>query len=248
MGGGWNGPPVVAANRTGGLSVFLIGDNGALYRYDLDGSGGSWSTAQKTLDFAWRANPPAVAVNPNGGLSVFLLGLNRALFRYDETTPQIDVGYKVVAPGGTSRSFATLGGTSVEAAFNFPDAIKFVDSMLAALDQGVDRDKAFPAGWLSLRVTGRTTAFLGMQQFERTGTFEVSLIGTPDDYGIVRRIEQLTLEGDWLGALHWGQSLGLMMSGNVQRFYRNLDKWRSAQRQLGGKTFTNEFMRRCGLG
>jgi hypothetical protein len=178
--------------------------------------------------------------------------------------PQVDVGYKVMAGGGTSRAFPTLGGTAVESAFSFfptvpsldqpglqvavPDAISFIDTVLAAFDQGVNSEnKIFPAGWLSLRVTGRTDALLGMERFERSGMVELSLIGRPDGYGVVRLVEQLTRTQG--GALHWGQSNGMVRFIDLESTYGNvrIDKWKAAQRVLGGDTFTNLFMRRCGL-
>jgi hypothetical protein len=178
--------------------------------------------------------------------------------------PTVDVGYKVMAGGGTDRIFPTLGGTSVDSAFSFfptvpslnqpglqvavPDAVSFVDTVLAAFDQGVNSEsKIFPAGWLSLRVTGRTAALLGMERFDLNGMVEVSLIGRPDGYATVRLVEQLTRnEG---GALHWGQSNGMIRFIDLESTYGNvrLDKWKAAQRALGGDTFTNLFMRRCGL-
>jgi hypothetical protein len=178
--------------------------------------------------------------------------------------PTVDVGYKVMASSSTARSYPTLGGAAVESAFSFfpsvpsldqpglrlsvPDAISFVDTVLAAFDQGVNsEDKIFPAGWLSLRVTGRTKAYLGMERFDTSGMIEVVLIGRPDGHGLVRLVEQLTRnEG---GALHWGQSNGMARFIDLESAYGNdrIDKWKAAQRALGGDTFTNIFMRRCGL-
>jgi len=105
----------------------------------------------------------------------------------------------------------------------------------------------FPGGWLSLRVTGQTNALLGMERFDCNGLVELSLIGNPDDYAVVRRVEKLTLEMG--GALHWGQSNGLMTFRDVEAAYRPaaVATWRTTQLQLGGSTFTNFFMRRCGL-
>ena len=129
-----------------------------------------------------------------------------------------------------------------------PDAISFVDTILGVFDQGVNSEnKVFPAGWLSLRVTGRTTAFLGMERYDPSGMIEVSLFGRPDGYATIRLVEQLTRnEG---GALHWGQSNGMVRFIDLESTYGNdrIDKWMAAQRFLGGDTFTNLFMRRCGL-
>jgi hypothetical protein len=52
------------------------------------------------------------------------------------------------------------------------------------------------------------------------------------------------------GALHWGQSNGKMTKSDVGNAYpapHILQRWKEVQRKLGGATFTNDFMRRCGL-
>jgi hypothetical protein len=176
--------------------------------------------------------------------------------------PQIDTGFKVMAPGSTA--FPPLGGTSIEPAFSFfttvpaldqpgvqvavPDVITFIDAVLAAFDRAVDSDaRMFPAGYISLRVTGRTKALLGMQRFDRNGFVEVSLLGRPDGYALVQLVEQIARHQG--GALHWGQSNGMMDFLDLEAHYGNpnINKWKAAQQRLGGETFTNNFMRRCGL-
>jgi hypothetical protein len=177
--------------------------------------------------------------------------------------PQVDVGYKVMAGGGTTRSFPTLGGTSIESAFSFyatlgngdggpppvtvPDVITYANAALAEFDRGVESMRVFPAGWFSLRVCGKSSALLGMERFDRNGMVEVSLIGNPDDYGVVQRLEQITRNQG--GALHWGQSNGFMTLTDLEFAYgkARLDIWRAKQQALGGDTFTNLFMKRCGL-
>jgi len=169
--------------------------------------------------------------------------------------PQIDVAYKVMAPGGTTRPFRILNVTSVEPVFSFysrsdhpgADVITFIEAVFGALRQAVDRDRVFPVGYLTLRVTGKTEALMGMQRFDRNGHVELSLMGNPDDYEVVRRVERIALENG--GALHWGQSNGLMTFRDLGVAYgtSNISKWLAAQRLLGGDTFTNSFMRRCGL-
>jgi FAD/FMN-containing dehydrogenase len=177
--------------------------------------------------------------------------------------PQIDTGFKVMAPSSTTRTFPPLGGTSIEPAFSFfptvpaldqpgvqvavPDVITFIDAVLAAFDRGVDNGAMFPAGYMSLRVTGRTAALLGMQRFDRNGFVEVSLIGRPDGYALVQLVEQIARHQG--GALHWGQSNGMMDFLDLEAHYGNpnINKWMAVQRRLGGETFTNNFMRRCGL-
>ena len=69
-------------NANGQLSAFLIGENGALYRYDQAASG-SWGTPQ-SMGGTWQHLAPVVVANHNGQLSVFMIGENGALYRYDQ--------------------------------------------------------------------------------------------------------------------------------------------------------------------
>jgi len=73
-----------------------------------------------------------------------------------------------------------------------PDAIEFLQSVLNLFDSDVDR-AVFPAGWISLRVTGRTDALLGMQQFDLSGMIEVTLIGNQDAYDTVQELQRLAI-------------------------------------------------------
>jgi hypothetical protein len=126
-----------------------------------------------------------------------------------------------------------------------PEAIAYLQSVLNFFDSEVDRGN-FPAGWISFRVTGRTDALLGMQQFDLSGTTEVSLIGNPDDYAAIQELERIAIAQG--GVLHWGQANGLLTAQDVAaQFPLNLAKWTLHQRTLGGDTFRNRFMDRCGL-
>ncbi len=158
--------------------------------------------------------------------------------------PQIDLGYKVMTGG-------VFGGklpvTSVEAAFDFPDATMFVDLMLGAFDSGIAIN-SWAAGYLSLRVCGATSALMGIERFTRTGTTELSLLDTADDEGWVSGLEMgalgqgipfvpVPLPMPFSGILHWGQSNGLMTADDVKARFPDLDKWRAIRAQLGGSTF-----------
>ena len=78
-----------------------------------------------------------------------------------------------------------------------------------------------------------------------TGNVEISLLGNGDDFGVIQQIEALALEQG--GILHWGQSNGLMNDLDVHERFPELSKWKEAQQLLGGSTFVNLFMQRCGL-
>ena len=108
------------------------------------------------------------------------------------------------------------------------------------IDNGVDNiQNLYPAGYLSLRVTGKTSARLGMQQFSRTGHVEMTMIARPDGNEIINRLESLALRHGAI--LHWGQSNGMMTAADVERSFGrvNIDRWRSVQRAIGGDTFIN---------
>jgi len=81
--------PVVAANQDGTLSVFLIGQDTALYRYDQDEPDGDWGEAQ-SMAGTWPLQRLVVAANQDGTLSVFLIGQDTALYRYDQHEPDGD--------------------------------------------------------------------------------------------------------------------------------------------------------------
>ena len=169
--------------------------------------------------------------------------------------PQVDIGYQVMT-GGTAlgTNFSPFQISSVEAAFPLQQSIGYVSNLLATFDVGIDQ-KIYPAGYLSLRACGRTNASLGIQQFgypggsnvlaDSTGTVELSLLGNSDDFGLVREAESMALSMN--GILHWGQSNGLMTANDVKQRFPKLPEWQANQQILGGATFTNQFMKRCGL-
>jgi len=91
MGGSWTRPavtPTVAGNWNGALSVFLVGDDIALYRYDQQGPNGGWGMAV-SMGGSWMrpAVTPTVIRKGDGTLSVFLIGNDTALYRYDQRHP-----------------------------------------------------------------------------------------------------------------------------------------------------------------
>ena len=168
----------------------------------------------------------------------------------DRAGPQINIGYKIMANSLYGSTLLPLQFSSIEAAFPFAGAIDFINSLLGAFDEfPPDR---FAAGYVSLRACGPTAATLGMTQYGQigdfpdvSGTVEMSLLGTSDDFDNVKLFEQMALAQG--GVLHWGQSNGLLNSDEVLAQFPNLGKWKASQEALGGSTFTNLFMNRCGL-
>lgn len=174
--------------------------------------------------------------------TILTLLFDQALPAWDphvpNTAPLVDLGYKVMA--GTVPSFSSGSVTSVEAFFDLPMAVVFVERFLRTVDDMVAA-RQYPAGWISLRVCGETRAYLGMQQAAPTGCIEMSLIKTDHAISAVEQFEDLVVSMD--GHLHWGQSNGRL----GKALYPNADHWRQAQQKLGGATFTNRFMTRLGL-
>lgn len=160
--------------------------------------------------------------------------------------PQIDVAHRVMTGSVFGPGFPMFAVTSVEAAFNFGDAVAFVDTVLRLFDNAVT-GAHYPAGYLSLRACGRTNALLGMQQFARTGAVEVSLLGSPGNFSLVESIESAALQNKPTGILHWGQSNGIASARDISNQFPKVAKWRAIRERLGGKTFVNLFLQRCGL-
>jgi hypothetical protein len=184
--------------------------------------------------------------------------------------PQIDLGHKVMTGGVVGDRIPV---TSLEVAFPLDEGLLFIDCVLLQFLQKIyPPDRApvvggrprYPAGYVSLRLCGKTDAFLGMQNHDPTAMIEVSLLGNEADVKMLEDVQELALghrpmfanfsESPPLkpGRLHWGQALGRLKKADVARTYAKSNPdawkaWKAAQRRLGGTTFTNELMRRCGL-
>jgi hypothetical protein len=153
---------------------------------------------------------------------------------------------------------------SIEVFFDATDPmlITFVDKLLKFEIQQENRGAAF-AGYISLRFTGQTDALLGMEQFARTCSVEVS--GLKDVTGSTALIDfALTLANNpnfrvnGGGILHWGQRNTSTMD-NVQQTFGdtlsqpsgNLHTWRGVLSNLSDNGrldgFSSEFTRQVGL-
>jgi len=174
----------------------------------------------------------------------------------DAPNPQVNRGFEIMAGDVLGQNLA-MQVTSAEAFFPYHDAVWFAQAMLSAFDAGLAQN-VYPAGYLSLRACGPTVAVLGMEQFGKlpfdpqdpqcTGAVEMSLKFNPDGVAVTQQFETTALAQEpQHGNLHWGQSNGLLTAAEVQSGYVGLETWIRSQAQLGGETFVNEFMRRCGL-
>jgi len=106
-------------------------------------------------------------------------------------------------------------------------------------------------GYVSLRLTGPTTAHLGMQQrWSRNCAIEVTLIqGLQGNIDLLQSLERFTLDNG--GRLHWGQLNSEMNAGDVHRLYPKIKSWKFVRAKLTHnftvKTFDNTFTGRSGL-
>ncbi len=188
---------------------------------------------------------------------------------YDELNiyPQIDLGYKVMAAGASVSFGATVPPkaiTSMEAFFPFNGAISYIGALLDYLDSETAANR-YPAGYVSLRVCGQTAALLGQERISNTlagfaellgnaqleheliGAVEVAMLANDDTIAMIKNAEDLALSKQ--GSLHWGQSNGSLDASHINAFFSpsNLASWKKIQSKLGGRTFKNLFMERCGL-
>jgi hypothetical protein len=140
--------------------------------------------------------------------------------------PTIDVGYLMMAGTGTARSAPTLGGTSVEVGFDFAH----VDNP----DEGLRRGSAI----------GFVDTILGI--FDRDLASDAKLF--PAGWLSLRACGRTAA---WLGMQQFDLTgmVELALLGNVAARYgaQTVARWREIQKTLGGDTFRNLFMERCGL-
>jgi FAD/FMN-containing dehydrogenase len=113
----------------------------------------------------------------------------------------------------------------------------FVDFVNAALDAINAATSTFLVGYVSLRFTGATRAFLGMQQWNQTCAVEISVVqGVQNEEQLLAEI--LNMVYRYGGLPHWGQLIDLGTQGNGS-LYPGYSQWR----QVYGR-FSNNFTTR----
>ena len=91
LGGPWAGDPTLVA-AAGRLELFIIGDDGALYRAAQDAAGGEFGGWQR-LDGDWDARfAPVGGVNADGRLEVFTADLAGMIWHRWQMHPGGDFG------------------------------------------------------------------------------------------------------------------------------------------------------------
>ena len=199
----------------------------------------------------------------------------KPLLQHPTPGPQIDIAHDVMT-GSVIRSRIPV--VSMEVGLDLLDGLLFVDAALEACrtagsfpypfsppptvstPYGPVPGPIYPAGYISLRICGKSSALLAMQQTSPTAMIEIAMIDTDGAVGLLEIFEKIAL-GHAIkkaviappilkkGRLHWGQSNGVMTASDVKDGYgaASVAAWKKAQKQLGGATFVNELMRRCGL-
>src|SRR5262249_7195127 len=134
-------------------------------------------------------------------------------------------------------------------------AIAFIDEMLDRIAKPMAANPVFgvagnnlPAGYISLRVSGKTSALMGMQRFALSGHVEISMLDTAHDESWIQTAQKVAI--DMGGVLPWGQSLGKLTAADVKKQYgKQLETWKKVRKTLNGNamTFVNAFMTRLGL-
>jgi hypothetical protein len=154
---------------------------------------------------------------------------------YGQEHPSTQPGYSV------ELFFPPL---SVNRPFSFMD---FVDAVIAIINSF---GETFFAGYVSLRFTGQTAAFLGMQQWDKTCAAEISAVqGVPSLEDLLGRLYVMALQNG--GLAHWGQLVdmgGMRSHGSVFDEYFG---WRVAYARMSHnyatRTFENDLSNRWNL-
>ncbi|MDP9314710.1 MAG: FAD-binding protein [Chloroflexota bacterium] len=158
----------------------------------------------------------------------------------------MDLGY-----GQVARS--SQAGFSIE--LSFPAILEsgklgFVDFVNDLISLVNDAKATFFAGYVSLRFTGPTRACLGMQQWSKTCSVEISTVQGVQ--GLPELLTTLFKRGFFHGGglPHWGQQLDLGVQGHGG-VYRQYAQWRQVYAKMSNnftaRTFENALSSRWKL-
>jgi hypothetical protein len=201
---------------------------------------GAWGHQSWTpINFSWEEEPEVGSTKE----------------REEDRYPQIDLGYKIMASGGSGGGLTGFVSSGVQIlsveAFNSLEAcFNLIDSILAHCDDLVDQNK-YPVGYIALRTCKPTSAFLGPEQAHFgsvVGAVEIGMMKTRNTLPLLIWLQNEALANGC--TLHWGQSCSMMNGSIVEstQTYPKVATWKKTQQSLGRKTFLNQFMRRFGLG
>lgn len=164
-----------------------------------------------------------------------------------------DVAYQVMDQGTRGAPGSQIGGDSIEITFEALDAndnLPFIEFVDAAINSINAASNTVLVGWFSLRFTMGTRASLGMQQWPRSCSVELSTL--PNIRGLPELLSSLLDIGYSLGGKpHWGQRSDGLITQPDASIYARLPEWRSAYARLSDnfrkRTFENAFSRRWQL-
>lgn len=163
-----------------------------------------------------------------------------------------EISYKVMDLEHRRVATSTIGGNSIELFFQaigengiLPFA-SFVNALITAVNTSTN---TFLAGYVSLRFTGKTRACLGMQQWDRTCSIEVST--PPGIKGLLSLLDViLSVMYQHGGKPHWGQMIDMTVKGHGS-IYPRFAEWRRVYERMSNgftiRTFENDLSNRWQL-
>src|SRR5215217_1207310 len=124
--------------------------------------------------------------------------------------------------------------------------VDFIDALITTVNAAT---QTFFAGYISLRFTGPTRAYLGMQQWNQTCSVEIAVLQGVQ--GLFELLSELFRIGFNLGGLpHWGQQLDLGVQGHGS-LYPQYGRWRQVYAKMSNnftaQTFENGLSSRWNL-
>lgn len=175
----------------------------------------------------------------------------RVIAQFQRTGERADAGYRVM-------DLSRLGGgdcykgDSIEVAFDATHGVhvEFLEQALFPTFEGLRGNGDAVGGYVSLRFTQSSCAFLAMQRWPVTCSIEVALLrGMRGNAEIFRMLERAAV--DHGGTIHWGQRITVRQA-DVERMYPELGRWREqlariAATEADADLFDSDFSSRCGL-
>jgi len=124
--------------------------------------------------------------------------------------------------------------------------LNFIDELFRITEDAVNHGE-YIAGLFAIRFSGRSNAYLAMEQYDRTCTVEISpLTDASSSVDLLRRFEDAMIP--YGGRAHWGQ----LQHRCYTSTYPNFPQWLAIHAALTKNgtlhTFDNDFSVRCGLG
>lgn len=124
--------------------------------------------------------------------------------------------------------------------------LNFIDELFRITEDAVNHGE-YIAGLFAIRFSGRSNAYLAMEQYDRMCTIEISpLTDASSSIDLLRRFEDAMIP--YGGRAHWGQ----LQHQCYTSTYPNFPQWLAIHAALTKNgtfhTFDNDFSVRCGLG